>query len=146
MTMVGEMAGRVLAIDPGAVRIGVAVSNTAQTMAFPRPVVLAGSDAVQRLVAMVDEEEVVAVVIGLPRTLAGGESASTALARGLADELRAALEHRAVAVELVDERLTTVQASAALRAAGSSAKQQKGAIDSAAAAVLLQSVLDGRMS
>jgi putative holliday junction resolvase len=144
MTMVGEMAGRVLAIDPGAVRIGVAVSNSAQTMAFPRPHLLAGGDLVQRLVALVSEEEAVAVIVGLPRTLAGGESASAAMARGLAEELGAALADQGIGVELVDERFTTVQASAALRAAGSSAKQQRGSIDSAAAAVLLQSVLDGR--
>ena len=136
-------AGRVLAIDPGQRRIGIAVSNSARTVAFPRQALDAGDDAPERLAHLVDEEMVTVVVVGLPRALDGREGASAKAAR----KLGAALENRVgedVEVTYHDERLTTVEASRGLRAAGQSSKEQRAAIDSAAATVLLEAWMMGR--
>ena len=132
--------GRVLALDPGQRRIGVAVSDRDRTMAFPRPAV-AVDDADRHLdvlVALVEDEGAVAVVVGLPKGLDGREGASARSARAFAASLATRLGGAAVSVELHDERLTTVQAAGSLRAAGRAAHQQKTSIDSAAATVLLE--------
>jgi putative Holliday junction resolvase len=92
------------------------------------------------LAALVAERDVVGVVVGLPRTLRGTDSASTADARAYA----AALARRIapVPVRLVDERLTTVSAARGLRAAGRTARSSRESIDAAAAVVLLEAALD----
>lgn len=132
--------GRVLAIDPGEVRIGVAVSDSARTMGFPRDAVKVDSSGLhlQQLAEIVREEGAAVVVVGLPRALAGREGAAARSARALAGELAGLLDPDAVEVVLHDERLTTVEASAALRSAGRNSRQQRSSIDSAAAAVLLE--------
>ena len=135
------MAGsKVLALDPGQARIGIAVSNRDRTMAFPRPAVkVAPNDAhFALIVSAIDDEEVTTVVVGLPKGLAGHEGPAAKAARALAAELARRLEGRDVEVEMHDERLTTVEAAGALRAAGLDARSQKSQIDSAAAAILLE--------
>ena len=90
------------------------------------------------LVALVEEEGAVTVVVGLPKGLDGREGASAQAARSFAAALEEPLSTAGVTIELHDERLTTVQAAGALRAAGRGAREQKGSIDSAAATVLLE--------
>ncbi len=138
------VSGRVLALDPGSKRVGVAVSDTSRTMAFPRPALAAGDSLVSAVVSLVDEEEASLVVVGLPRSLSGAEGTSATLARALAASLTEALAPLGIGVEVHDERLTTVQASRALKAAGHSARSLKGSVDSAAATVLLESWMAGR--
>ncbi len=133
--------GRVLGLDPGAVRVGVSVTDSARALAFPRDPLAAGQDLVASVVRLVDEEGVSLVVVGLPRSLDGTEGPAAIGAKALAEELGAALE---VPVELFDERLTTVQAAQALRAAGQSSKQARSAIDSAAATVLLEAWMEAQ--
>jgi putative Holliday junction resolvase len=133
--------GRVLGLDPGAVRVGVSVSDTTRSMAFPRDPLPAGPELVERVAALVEEEGATTVVVGLPRSLDGSEGTAAGAARALATELEVALD---VDVELFDERLTTVQAANALRAAGQSAKQARGVIDSAAATILLEAWMESR--
>ena len=132
-------SGRVLALDPGSRRVGVAVSNSERSMAFPRPAIPAGDELIRDVGQLVDEEQVAIVVVGLPRRLDGGEGASAAMARHLAEELERSLETSGIEVRLHDERLTTVSAQDALRSAGRSAKDQREVIDSAAATVILES-------
>ncbi|MFP5282121.1 MAG: Holliday junction resolvase RuvX, partial [Actinomycetes bacterium] len=100
------------------------------------------------VVALVAEYEPVEVVVGLPRSLSGGEGpAATAVrakAQTLADALAAATPR--VAVRLVDERLTTVSAARQLRAGGMRARKQRGVIDAAAATAILQHALDAERS
>lgn len=134
------MKGRVLALDPGSTRIGVAVSDSARTLAFPRESVAAGDHAVAAIVRLVHEEHAVTVVVGRPRSLAGKDTASTQMADQFFNALSSSLE----GVELVpfDERLTTVEASRRMGAAGKKQRDQRASIDSAAAVVLLQSFLD----
>jgi len=119
---------RVLALDYGSARCGVAVSDPTGTLATPlepvlRPSTKQGFAAVRALVASLGAER---VVLGLPLSLSGDDSAQTAETRAFAERLSAAV---AVPVELYDERFTT---SLALQAGG------KGSLDSRAAAVLLE--------
>jgi putative holliday junction resolvase len=128
-----------VAVDVGTVRVGVAASDPDRVLASPVETVPAPGHA--RVAEIVAEREAVLVVVGLPRSMSGAaRSASADMARTWA----AALERLVAPVEvrLVDERLTTVAASAALRASGRSAKQGRGVVDQAAAVALLQGVLD----
>ena len=139
-------SGRVLALDPGQRRIGVAVSDSERTMAVPRPAISveASGRHIDGVLELVDEEGAVVVVIGLPKGLDGREGASARNSRSFAQAIEQRLAGRTVAVELHDERLTTVQAAGSLRAAGRPAREQKGSIDSAAATVLLEAWISCR--
>ena len=130
---------RVLGLDPGTKRCGVAVSDTRRTMAFPRPAFAVNEDLLVRLAALVDEEEIGLVVVGRPLALAGHETPSTIEANSLFVRIRDALRH--VTVVQWDERLTTLEAQKSLSGAGMRAKEQRDHIDSAAAVVLLQGYL-----
>jgi putative Holliday junction resolvase len=125
---------RALALDYGSARCGAAVSDPTGTLATPiDPVERPGSDAgLARIAELVRERDVETVVVGLPLTLAGGESEQTVEARAFAERLAEIVAP--VPVRLHDERLTTAQA----RRAGGSASE-----DSRAAAHLLQAWLDG---
>ncbi len=132
--------GVVVAVDVGTVRVGVAASDPHRILASPVETVPA--PGVARVVEIVLEREAVLVVVGLPTSLNGQSlSASAAMARDWAAAL--ALEV-AVPVELVDERLTTVTAAAALRASGRKGKRARAVIDQAAAVALLQGFLERR--
>lgn len=131
---------RVIAIDPGAARIGVAVSDSARTMAFPRDFIARTERWVSELAALVREEGADLVLIGVPVTLSGDARAAREAAHALRDEIHAALP--TVAVDFADERFTTSIASSALREAGVRAREQRASVDSAAAVVLLQGYLD----
>ena len=129
-----------LAVDVGTVRVGVAASDPHRILASPVETVPAPGHS--RVAELVAEREAVLVVVGLPTSLSGrAESASAAMARDWAAALKPLV---AVPVELVDERLTTVAATAALQASGRSAKQARKVIDQAAAVALLQGFLDHR--
>ena len=124
---------RALALDYGSARCGAALSDPTGTLATPiDPVERPGSDAgLARIAELVRERSVETVVVGLPLTLAGGESDQTVEARAFAKRLAEIVAP--VPVRLHDERLTTAQA----RRAGGSASE-----DSRAAAHLLQAWLD----
>jgi putative Holliday junction resolvase len=132
--------GRVVGIDPGTKRIGVAVSDSARSMAFARPSVDAGADAISKIVGVVNAEGADLVVVGRPLALSGHVTSSTLLADEFRQQLGSALEP--IMVVDFDERLTTVSASRSLSSAGVSTRDQRELIDSAAAAVLLQTFLD----
>ena len=132
--------GRIVGIDPGSKRVGVAVSDSARTLALPRSSVPAGEGCVDHLIALVREINADVVVVGRPVSLAGAETASTVMADQLREELRNALGD--VLVVAADERLSTVSATKSFQSAGVRAREQRERIDSAAAAVLLQGYLD----
>lgn len=136
--------GRRLGIDVGTVRIGVAVSDPDGILATPVETVRRERTGkhLRRLIALVNELEVVEVVVGLPRTLADRAGTSAQDAVELADELAGKIAP--VPVRLADERLTTVVAQRSLREAGVRAKAQRGVIDQAAAVGILQGWLDQR--
>ena len=133
--------GVVLAVDVGTVRVGVAASDPHRILASPVETVQAPGH--RRVVALVAERDAVLVVVGLPTSMSGqSHSASADMARDWAAVLTPMVAP--VEVRLVDERLTTVTATAALRASGRSAKQSRAVVDQAAAVALLQGVLDTR--
>ncbi len=133
--------GRVLSLDPGTVRCGVALSDSARTMAFPRAALAGGEDLAARVAALVEEESVEVVVVGRPVALSGRATSSTTLADALCRELREVLS--GVEVVAVDERLSTVEAARRLAGAGRRAREARGALDSAAAVVVLEAYLGG---
>lgn len=131
---------RILGVDPGTKRCGLAISDSTQSMAFPRPAIARDELTLSRLKALVEEESVGTVVIGRPVALSGKETASTVDADGFFAEVR---EYVAVPVVQWDERLTTRDAQKSLSEAGLSTKASRERIDSAAAVIMLQNYLDG---
>jgi putative pre-16S rRNA nuclease len=130
---------RLLALDPGERRIGVAISDELGLYAHPRPaIILRGALPLGQLSRLVAEERVTEVVVGKPLSLAGGETRQTAVAHEFATRLRSVVS---VPVIEWDERLSSVEAARTVRGA---ARRSSGELDSAAAAVVLQSVLDAR--
>lgn len=132
---------RVLGIDPGARRIGLALSDPEGQFASPLPAVQSrGADeTVRKLAAEIARCQAERLVVGLPLRLDGSEGESARLARSLAERLQAAT---GLVVVLWDERLTTRAAQRALTETGTRGARRKQAVDSIAAALLLQSYLD----
>ena len=133
--------GRVLALDIGEVRIGVAISDPDRTVALPAGTVLVagGPQDLKAVAALVREHDASEVVVGHPLSLSGGRGHAAMRAEEFADGLRLFLP---VPVHLQDERLTTVEAGRGLRAAGADAKKARKAIDQASASLILQAFLD----
>ena len=137
-------AGRVLGVDVGKVRVGLALSDPTGTLASPLETLKRAKDGsdLDRLVTLVVEHEVTEVVVGEPRHLSGASGASAedagAYAQALADRIAD------VPVHLIDERLTTVTAASHLRDGGIDSRKQRSVIDQAAAVVILQQFLDSK--
>jgi len=136
--------GRRLGIDVGAVRVGVALSDPDGVLATPLATVARdvqhGTD-LAAIAGMAAEHDVVGVVVGLPRTLAGREGPAAEAAR----EFGAALAGRvAVPIEFADERLTTVVATRQMRESGRKGRRQRAVVDQVAAVAILQGWLDAR--
>jgi len=132
-----------LGIDLGRARIGLALADEVLRTARPHSTVHRRSDAVDlaAIAEVARDYEVSLAVLGLPLNMDGTEGDSARFARGFAAKLGAAL---GVPVELQDERLSTFEAEGRLRERGVKARDQRGQIDAEAAAVILQSWLDGR--
>lgn len=128
-----------LGIDVGRARVGVARSDPHGMLATPVETLARREEPIAGIRRLVDEWEVVEVIVGLPLSLSGGETASTADSRDIAERLAGVL---AVPVRLVDERLTTVSAARGLREAGRTAKNSRSVVDQVAAVILLQHALD----
>lgn len=135
-------------IDPGDARIGVARSDPTGFLATPVETVKRGKGDLARLRAIVSDLEheslVVEVVVGLPRSLKGGENPATAKVRQFAVSLARSVAP--VPVRLVDERLTTVSAEAMLRDRGRKGQDRRSVVDQAAAVFILQHALDTERS
>jgi putative Holliday junction resolvase len=137
--------GRILGLDLGDVRIGVAVSDPDRRLALPLGTVQVGRPPGEmRAVAdLVREHDVTLVVIGEPVSLDGERRARATHAANFADALRAMLT---VPVVLHDERFSTVEAERSLRAAGVTGARRRSVVDAAAAQVILQSWLNAHRS
>ncbi len=137
--------GRILGLDLGDVRIGVAISDPDRRLALPLGTVQVGRPPGEmRAVAdLVGEHDVTLVVIGEPVSLDGERRARATHAANFADALRAMLT---VPVVLHDERFSTVEAERSLRAAGVTGARRRSVVDAAAAQVILQSWLDAHRS
>ena len=135
---------RILAIDLGTRRIGLAVSDATETLASPRPAIERCGDRERdhrHIAEVAAEEEAGLVLVGLPLSLDGSEGPAATAAREEVEALRAVLD---VPVDVHDERLTTVTAHRLLAEQGLDSRRRRSVVDGAAAAVLLQAWLDGR--
>jgi len=133
-----------LGLDPGDARIGVARSDPTGFLATPVETVKRGRGDLQRIQAIAEEIEadstLLEVIVGLPRSLKGGENPATAKVRDFAARLARRLAP--LPVRLVDERLTTVSAEAMLRERGRKGQDRRSVVDQAAAVFILQHALD----
>jgi putative Holliday junction resolvase len=128
-----------LGVDVGKARVGIASCDRDGLLATP-VATLARVDADERSFRLlVEEYGAVEVVVGLPLSLSGGDTASTTDARELASSIAAWVD---IPVRLVDERLSTVSAQRALHAAGRRTKGSRPVIDQVAAVIILQNALD----
>jgi putative Holliday junction resolvase len=137
---------RIMGIDFGERRVGVAVSDPTETLASPLPTLKrrAGKrPPLTALEALVEEQEVGALVVGLPLTLDGSESAWTRTVRAFGEALA---RRTGLPLHFVDERFTSVRAERAVRGIGlpKGKREEKDRIDAAAAVLILQSWLDRR--
>ncbi len=129
-----------IGVDVGDVRIGVARSDPAGLIATPVETLRRGRGDLARLRSIAVEEDAVEVVVGLPRSLSGGEGPAAAKVREFASRLADAVDP--VPVRLCDERLSTVTAEDVLRGQGKKGQKRRAVVDQAAAVVILQSALD----
>ena len=138
--------GRRVGVDVGDVRIGLAACDPSALIATPLETVPRGEGDLATIRAHFEEQEAVEVVVGLPRSLSGGEGPAAAKAREFAAALAAELTPLGVPVRLSDERLSTVTAESQLRAGGRGGarqgKKRRAVVDQAAAVVILQNALD----
>jgi putative Holliday junction resolvase len=153
-TSPGFRRGVRIGVDVGTVRVGVARTDPDGVLAVPvatltRPkAARAPRSDLAALVDLVTEYEPLEVVLGLPVALDGTEGLAAAAVRAYAADLRAALDAAGhdQAIRFVDERMSTVEASRGLRAAGRDARSGRSVVDQAAAVIIVQHALDAERS
>jgi putative Holliday junction resolvase len=140
------VTGRVLAIDVGARRVGLAISDASRTLARPlETITVAGdADAVERVARRIDElcredDGIATIVVGLPSRLDGTPTPQTDVVRAFIARLQA---RTAVPIATEDERLTSVEAESRLALHEKDWRKRKAQLDAASAAVFLQDYLD----
>jgi len=141
-----KVTGRILAIDVGARRVGLAISDVSGTLARPLDTiaVTSAADAVNRVAGRIDglareDDGLAGIVVGLPGRLDGTPSPATARVQTFIDALRA---RTAVAIVTEDERLTSREAESRLALRERDWRKRKAKLDAAAAAIILQDYLD----
>jgi putative Holliday junction resolvase len=150
-------SGRILAIDPGERRIGVAAADTRTRVAVPLITIEAGADPVEAVARLAEEEGAEAIVVGLALSLSGALGPQAQRAQSLADALAQRL---GIPVHTWDERLTSSEALRRAPARGGQAgqaqrrlprekrlsrgKRRRGDVDALAAAIILQAFLDSQ--
>lgn len=137
--MSGFRPGARIGVDVGRARVGVARSDPDGVLATPVETVTRNDGSVARVIELAGEWGAVEILVGLPVSLSGGDTASTTDAREFAGALA---NSSALPVRLVDERLSTVSANAVLRQTGRSQRSSRSIVDQIAAVVLLQQALD----
>ncbi len=136
--------GRILGVDWGELRIGLALSDESQVLATPLETMHRREGKrlpMPRFLQLVGLHNPVGCVIGLPLSLEGTEGDSASAARAMADTIA---RRTGLPLELWDERMSTARALAAIREQGGSTRGRKADVDALAAAVLLQHFLDAR--
>ena len=135
------MSTKILALDVGGVRIGVAMADAELKFANPLTTLINDDAIWDALVALIQENDVQTVVVGLPRSLQGHETPQTQICRDFAESLPERLEMPQMKIVLQDEAATSVKAEAELRARGKS--YEKADIDALAATYILEDYLIG---
>ncbi|MFT4156935.1 MAG: Holliday junction resolvase RuvX [Microbacterium sp.] len=141
--MTGFRRGIRIGIDVGKARVGVSRCDPDGMLAVPVETVQRTEGAIERIVQIAAEYEPMEFVVGLPVNMQGSDTASTVDAREFAVSLST---RSGVPVRLVDERLSTVSAHAALRSSGRTQKNSRSIVDQIAAVVLLQQAIDTEKS
>ncbi|HLB62566.1 MAG TPA: Holliday junction resolvase RuvX [Actinomycetota bacterium] len=132
--------GRVLGLDLGDARIGVAISDDDRRTAVPLGTIRTGApEDIKAIAKLVEEHDVSLVIVGHPLMLSGEPGDRARLVEQFAETLSAVLK---VPVALQDERLSTVEAERVLREAGTEGRRRRRVVDRSAATVILQSYLD----
>jgi putative Holliday junction resolvase len=138
-------ATRVLGVDLGSRRIGLALSDPTATVATPHSVLQRGGDTAadrRAIVGAARESHAGTIVVGLPLSLSGRQGPAARAALDEVEALRALAEPVGISVDTYDERLTTVIANRQLAAAKVKGRSRRRVVDEVAAAVMLQSYLD----
>ncbi len=130
---------RVLGLDVGDRRVGLALSDPTGLLASPFGFVERGPSDLADIIRIAEENEVAEIVVGLPLSMSGDSGAQAGKVRGFIRELKSQTD---LPIKTVDERLSTVQAQGMLRQSGRRRDRDRGDIDAAAAAVILQAYLD----
>ena len=132
---------RIIGLDYGSVRIGVAISDPEAVIAQPKGFIEASprKRCIAEIAELCNTVSAEKIVIGLPKHMNGEEGESAAAARALGDEISKAVN---IPVLFIDERLTTLSANRVLTESNMKAPQKKKKIDSVAAAIILQNYLD----
>jgi putative Holliday junction resolvase len=140
-----EKSIRILGIDPGDVRVGLAIADSSLGIATGFGVIEYGGKKrfIEKIGSIAGEEDVSLIVMGLPRNMNGSEGEAAKKSRRLAESIKEKLN---IKVELVDERLTTHQAIKQIHETGGKSGTDKGRVDMLSAVVILQSYLDSRAS
>ena len=143
MTTTLKMPGRVMALDLGEKRIGIAISDPTRIIASPHSVLNRKSraDDFAHYARLIDEQQIALLVVGLPITLGGEEGQRAAWVRDYSADLG---RHINIPIAFWDESLTTVAATAALHAQGRRGRKVKERVDAVAASLILQSYLDAQ--
>ena len=137
-------SGRLLAVDWGDVRIGLALSDESQVIATPLETLVRRTGKrfpMPRFLELVAQHAPVGIVVGLPLTAEGDEGASAAGAREIAEAI---IRRTGLPLDLWDERMSTARALAAIREQGGSTRGRREDVDALAAAVVLQHYLEAR--
>ncbi|MBY5164052.1 Holliday junction resolvase RuvX [Nitriliruptoria bacterium AS10] len=137
-------AGRLLGVDVGDVRVGLAVTDPGQVVATPLDTVPGSTDpeeVADVVLAAIHDEQPVAVVVGYPRTMAGREGSAAQQCRVVAEEIAS---RSGLPVLLWDERLSTVEAERALLEGDVRRRRRRDVVDRVAASLILRGVLDAR--
>lgn len=138
-------SGRVMALDVGERRIGIALSDPTRVLASPLTTIHAipRPRTIERIAALIAQHEVAELVIGLPLTMSGERGTQAQRVDGFADELRQVVT---LPIHFLDERLTTVAAERLMVDLGLRPEQRRARIDEVAASIILQDFLDAQRS
>ena len=139
--MTWRAMNRILGLDFGRTRIGIAISDELQMLAHPLETIPANEEPASRIAEIVREKQVDHVVAGIPRQMNGQIGTAATEALEFVEKLRAILP---CPVVTWDERLTTVAAHRALRDAGKKTRDTRSYVDQVAAQMILQTYLDRR--
>jgi putative Holliday junction resolvase len=135
--------GRVMALDVGERRIGVALSDPTRMLASPLTTIRAvpRSTALKRILTLIRDYQVTALVVGLPLTMNGDIGPQATLVQQFVDELRPLID---IPISFVDERLTTVAAERMMIDLKIKPEQRRARIDEVSASIILQDFLDSQ--
>lgn len=134
---------RYLAIDYGVKRTGLAICDAAETIATPVSVITGQGGLIAKIIEVIEDEKIEAVVLGLPLNMDGTDSSQTKKVRGFGEQLAA---NKEIPLHFQDERLTSFEAEQKLAGLGITRKKKKKHLDAIAAAAILQAYIDKKNS